>query len=48
MMGDRDFRSIIQNAIRSIGNELEIGIDSKDISDYSSQRSSSMSKTIIL
>ena len=31
MMGDRDFRSIIQNAIKSIGDELEIGIDSKDI-----------------
>jgi len=31
MMGDRDFRSIIQNAISSIGKELEIEIDSKDI-----------------
>ena len=31
MMGDRDFRSIIQNAISSIGKELEIDIDSKDI-----------------
>ena len=31
MMGDRDFQSIIQNAIGSIGKELEIGIDSKDI-----------------
>ena len=31
MMGDRDFRSIIQNAIGSIGRELEIEIDSKDI-----------------
>ncbi len=31
MMGDRDFQSIIQNAIRSIGKELEIDIDSKDI-----------------
>ena len=30
-MGDRDFQSIIQNAIRSIGKELEIDIDSKDI-----------------
>ena len=30
-MGDRDFRSIIQNALRSIGKELEIEIDSKDI-----------------
>ena len=31
MMGDRDFRTIIQNAISSIGKELEIEIDSKDI-----------------
>ncbi|WP_016939421.1 MULTISPECIES: Dna2/Cas4 domain-containing protein [Nitrosopumilus] len=31
MMGDRDFRTTIQNAIKSIGNELEIDIDSKDI-----------------
>jgi CRISPR-associated exonuclease Cas4 len=31
MMGDRDFRNIIQNAIGSIGKELEIEIDSKDI-----------------
>ena len=31
MMGDRDFRSIIQNAISSIGKELEIDIDSEDI-----------------
>ena len=31
MMGDRDFRNIIQNAISSIGKELEIEIDSKDI-----------------
>ena len=31
MMGDRDFRSIIKNAIDSIGRELEIEIDSKDI-----------------
>jgi len=31
MMGDRDFRSITHNAICSIGNELEIEIDSKDI-----------------
>jgi len=29
-MGDRDFRNITHNAIRSIGNELEIDIDSKD------------------
>ena len=31
MMGDRDFRKIIQSAVGSIGKELEIGIDSKDI-----------------
>ena len=31
MMGDRDYRNIIQNAIGSIGKELEIEIDSKDI-----------------
>ncbi len=31
MMGDRDFRSIVQNAIGSIGKELEIDIDSTDI-----------------
>ena len=31
MMGDRDFRSIIQNALGSIGKELEIEIDAKDI-----------------
>ena len=31
MMGDRDFRSIVQNALRSIGKELEIDIDSTDI-----------------
>lgn len=31
MMGDRDFRSIVQNAISSIGKELEINIDSADI-----------------
>ena len=30
MMGDRDFRSIIQNAIESIGKELEVEINSKD------------------
>ena len=30
-MGDRDFKSIIQNAIGSIGKELEIEINSKDI-----------------
>ena len=30
-MGDRDFRSIIQNALSSIGKELEIEIDAKDI-----------------
>ena len=31
MMGDRDYRNTIQNAIGSIGKELEIQIDSKDI-----------------
>lgn len=31
MMGDRDFRSIIQNALGSIGKELEIEIDPKNI-----------------
>lgn len=30
MMGDRDFRSVIKNAIDSIGNELDIKIDAKD------------------
>ena len=30
MMGDRDFRSIIKNAIDSIGKELEIDIDASD------------------
>jgi len=30
MMGDRDYRSIIKNAIDSIGRELEIEIDSKN------------------
>jgi len=30
-MGDRDFRSIVQNAISSIGKELEINIDSANI-----------------
>ena len=30
-MGDRDYRNIIQSAIGSIGKELEIQIDSKDI-----------------
>lgn len=30
MMGDKDFRNIIQNAIESIGKELEIEIDEKD------------------
>jgi CRISPR-associated exonuclease Cas4 len=31
MMGDRDFRKIIKSAVDSIGKELEIQIDSKDI-----------------
>ena len=30
-MGDRDYRTIIQSALSSIGKELEIDIDSKDI-----------------
>ena len=31
MMGDRDFRGIIENALNTIGKELEIDIDSADI-----------------
>ncbi|MBS3925690.1 MAG: hypothetical protein KGZ34_03225 [Nitrosarchaeum sp.] len=31
MMGDRDYRSIIKNAVDSIGRELETKIDAKDI-----------------
>ena len=31
MMGDRDFRSIVKNAVDSIGRELEIEIDAKDV-----------------
>ena len=31
MMGDRDYRSVIKNAIDSIGRELEIEIDAKNI-----------------
>ncbi|MBT8172726.1 MAG: hypothetical protein HKP26_00325 [Nitrosopumilus sp.] len=31
MMGDRDFRKVIKSAVESIGKELEIQIDSKDI-----------------
>jgi len=30
-MGDRDFRSIVENALDSIGKELEIDVDSADI-----------------
>ena len=30
-MGDRDFRTIIKNAVDSIGKELQIDIDAKDI-----------------
>ncbi len=30
-MGDRDYRSVIKNAVDSIGRELEIKIDAKDI-----------------
>ena len=31
MMGDRDFRSIVENALDSIGKELEINVDSANI-----------------
>ncbi len=31
MMGDRDFRNIVENALDSIGKELEISIDSANI-----------------
>ena len=31
MMGDRDFRNIVKNAVNSIGKELEMDIDPKDI-----------------
>ena len=31
MMGDRDFRKIIKSAVDSIGKELDVQIDSKDI-----------------
>ncbi len=31
MMGDRDFRSIVENAISSIGKELDLDIDSANI-----------------
>ena len=31
MMGDRDFQSIIQNAIKSIGREIDVDIDAGDI-----------------
>ena len=31
MMGDRDLRSIIKNVVDSIGRELEIQIDAKNI-----------------
>ena len=31
MMGDRDYRSLIKNSIDSIGKELEVKIDTKDI-----------------
>ena len=30
-MGDRDYRSLIKNSIESIGRELEVKVDSKDI-----------------
>jgi CRISPR-associated exonuclease Cas4 len=31
MMGDRDFRSIVENALDSIGKELEIDVDSANV-----------------
>ena len=31
MMGDRDFRTIVKNAVDSIGKELEIEVDPKDV-----------------
>lgn len=31
MMGDRDYRSIVQNAIDSIGRELDTAIDAQDV-----------------
>ena len=31
MMGDRDFRTIIQSALSSIGKELQLDIDSENI-----------------
>jgi len=31
MMGDRDYRQLIKNAIESIGSEIEPKIDPKDI-----------------
>ena len=31
MMGDRDFRTIIKNSLNTIGKELDIDIDKKDI-----------------
>ena len=31
MMGDRDFRAIIQNSLDSIGRELQLDIDSENL-----------------
>ena len=31
MMGDRDFRTVIKNAIESVGKQLDYKIDSEDI-----------------
>lgn len=31
MMGDKDFRSIVKNAVDSIGREVEVQIDAKDV-----------------
>ena len=36
MMGDRDHRTTIKNAIDSIGRELEIEIDADDFTNYQS------------
>ena len=47
MMGDRDFRTIIQTALGSIGKELQLNIDPKNIQTIHLQESGSVSKTII-
>lgn len=40
MMGDRDFRSIIKNAVSSIGRELELDIDASDHKTIHAQEAS--------